>query len=120
MDDSKKKPGKPQMNRAQRRAQNARRLRAIQGGKHPDAPSVDMTKPAGRFAFYLHDFITRYVAKNPDLAPTEACAAALQVAAKFGVELGGDEDGFVVAARHFFSGEEKARRAAPVPPKDAG
>lgn len=91
-------------------------MKLIEGGKHPDAPSVDMSQPAGRFAFYLHEFIVRYVAKNPDLERTAACAAALQVAAKFAVELDGDEDGFVVAARHFFGGEYQARRGSPRPP----
>lgn len=121
MDDEnekKKAPSPAGMNRAQRRALKAGRMKLIEGGKHPDAPSVDMTKPAGRFAFHLHEFVVRYVARNPDLAPTEACAAALQVASKFAVELQGDEEGFVVAARHFFNGEWQARRGATPPPKD--
>jgi hypothetical protein len=108
------------MNRAQRRAQKGKRLKMIQGDKPEDAPSVDMTQPAGRFAYHLHEFIVRYFVKNPDLAPTEACAAALQVAAKFGVEVGGDADGFVVAARHFFEGEEAARHQAPEPGPEVG
>lgn len=123
MDDTKKKPPAPQvvpLNRQQRRQQRKERMKLIQGGKHPDAPSVDMSQPAGRFAFYLHEFIVRYVAKNPDLEKTAACAAALQVAAKFAVELDGDEDGFVVAARHFFNGEWQARRGAQPPPKGTG
>lgn len=123
MDDTKKKPPPPQvvpLNRQQRRAQRKERMKLIQGGKDPDAPSVDMSQPAGRFAFYLHEFIVRYVAKNPDLEKTAACAAALQVASKFAVEVEGDEEGFVVAARHFFKGEWQARRGAQPPPKDIG
>lgn len=122
MDSDEKKPQPPvlAMNRAQRRAQKGARMKLIRGGKRPDAPSVDMTQPAGRFAYHMHEFIVRYVAKNPDLERTAACAAALQVAAKFGVEAGGDEEGFAIAARHFFSGEEKARRGAPDPGPEVG
>lgn len=119
-DEKKPAPRAPAMNRAQRRAQKGERMKLIRGGKPADAPSVDMTQPAGRFAYYLHEFIVRYVAKNPDLERTAACAAALQVAAKFGVEVGGDAEGFAVAARHFFSGEEKARRGAPDPGPEVG
>ncbi len=123
MDSDEKKrppPPVPPMNRAQRRARQGDRMKLIQGGKRPDAPSVDMTQPAGRFAYHLHEFIVRYVARNPDLEPTAACAAALQVAAKFGVEVGGDEEGFGVAARHFFAGEAEARRGAPDPGPEVG
>jgi len=123
MDDEKKKP-RPAlpvpMTRQERRSMKRGRMKLIEGGKRPGAPSVDMTQPAGRFAFFLHEFIVRYMAKNADLDRTAACAAALQVAAKFAVELDGDEDGFVVAARHFFSGEWQARRGAPEPPQGAG
>lgn len=121
MDDEKKKaPRLPApMNRSQRRALKRGRMKLIEGGKRPDAPSVDMSQPAGRFAFFLHEFIVRYMAKNADLDRTAACAAALQVASKFAVELDGDEDGFVVAARHFFSGEYQARRGG-APPKGTG
>jgi len=123
MDDEKKKarPAVPTpLTRQQRRAMKRGRMKLIEGGKHPDAPSVDMSEPAGRFAFYLHEFIVRYVAKNPDLEKTAACAAALQVAAKFAVEVEGDEEGFAVAAKHFFNGEWQARRGAQPPPKDTG
>ena len=119
MDDKKKRAPPPPvpMTRQQRRSMKRGRMKLIEGGKRPDAPSVDMTQPAGRFAFYLHEFIVRYVAKNPDLEKTAACAAALQVAAKFAVEVDGDEEGFAVAARHFFTGEWQARRGDPPPPK---
>lgn len=123
MDDEKKKKAPPMlvpMNRSQRRAMKRGRMKLIEGGKSPDAPSVDMTQPAGRFAFFLHEAIVQYMVRNPDLDRTAACAAALQVAAKFAVELDGDEDGFVVAARHFFNGEWQARRGAPPPPKGTG
>jgi hypothetical protein len=117
-DEPKKKPPPPVgLNRAQRRALKGGRMKLIEGGKHPDAPSVDMSQPAGRFAFYLHEFIVRHFARNPDLDRTAACAAALQVAAKLAIELDGNEEGFVVAARHFFTGEWQARRGAPPPPK---
>lgn len=108
------------MTRQQRRQMKRGRMKLIEGGKRPDAPSVDMSQPAGRFAFYLHDFIVHYVAKNPDLEKTAACAAALQVAAKFAVEVEGDEEGFAVAAKHFFNGEWQARRGAPPTPKGTG
>ncbi len=119
-DDSKKKapPPLPSMNRAQRRALKGERMKLIEGGKRPDMPSVDMSQPAGRFAFHLHEFVVRYLVRNPDLERTAACAATLQVASKFAVELDGNEEGFAVAARHFFSGEWQARRGAPRPPKD--
>lgn len=124
MDDEKKKPVPMPvpMTRQQRRALKRGRMKLIEGGKRPDAPSVDMTQPAGRFAFFLHDFIVRYVAKNPDLERTAACAAAIQVAAKFAVELDGNEAEFAKAASHFFVGEWQARRGAPPPPppKDIG
>lgn len=123
MDDEKKKKASPMpvpMTRQQRRQMKRSRMKLIEGGKRPDAPSVDMSQPAGRFAFYLHEFIVRYVAKNPDLEKTAACAAVLQVAAKFAVEVEGDEEGFTVAAKHFFNGEWQARRGAQPPPKGAG
>jgi hypothetical protein len=119
----KKKAPKPALpvphNRASRRAMKRDRLKLIQGGKPPDAPKVDMSQPAGRFAFHLHEFIVRYVVANPDLERTAACAAALQVAGKFAVELGGNAEEFSMAAAHFFNGEAEAR-AALHPPDGPG
>jgi len=110
-DDDAKSPKAPApLNRQQRRALKRGRMKLIEGGKPADAPSVDMSQPAGRFAYHLHEFIVRYFAANPDLERTAACAAALQIAAKFAVELGGDTDQFAMAASHFFDGEAAARR----------
>jgi hypothetical protein len=109
------------LNRHQRRAMKGARMKLIEGGKRADAPAVDMSQPAGRFAFYLHEFIVRYFAANADLERTAACAAALQVAAKFAVELGGDTEQFAMAAQHFFDGEVQAGRLPGVPgPGSAG
>lgn len=107
------------MTRQGRRAMKRDRLKLIQGGKPPDAPRVDMSQPAGRFAFHLHEFIVRYVVANPDLEKTAACAASLQVSAKFAVELGGNAEEFARAAEHFFGGEEAARQKGP-PPEASG
>lgn len=99
------------LSRRERRAMKKQRLKLIQGGKAPDAPQVDMSQPAGRFAFFLHDFIVRYFVAHPELERTAACAAALQVAAKFAVELGGNQTEFALAAEHFFAGEAAASQA---------
>ena len=71
-DDTKKKPPPPPvpLSRQQRRAMKKDRLKLIAGGKRAGAPSVDMSQPAGRFAFHLHEFIVRYMVRNPDLERT--------------------------------------------------
>lgn len=120
----KKKPPAPRivvpMTRQQRRAQKRGRLKLIAGGKPADAPHVDTSHPAGRFALSLHNFMTAYLVAHADLEPSALCAAALQIAAKFAVELGGNDEEFALAASHFFQGEAEARRKGPPPPGVAG
>lgn len=95
------------MNRQQRRAAAKGRLKVIQGEK-PAGNEVPDT-PAARFARSLHQYLVTYYAKHPDLARTEACAAALQVASGLALDVGGDREGFLIAAGHFYDGEANFR-----------
>lgn len=121
MNENPPKPKKPlprpvPLNRKARRSMKRERLKLIQGGKLPEAPQVDMSTPAGHFAFALHQFMIRYLAQNPDLPQSDTCAAALQVAATFGVQMGGNATEFRMAAEHFFCREEEARDQSQSPP----
>lgn len=108
-------PKVPSLNRHARRAGKRERLKLLQGGKRPDAPTLDTSTPAGRFAVSLHAFLANYAAAHPEAPESDLCAAALHVAAKFAVEIkDSNADDFGKAASSFFVGECVARRG-PVP-----
>ncbi len=95
------------MDRTSRRLAAKRRLKLIQGDQ-ANGPLVPPTR-AARFARALHGFLVRYYAKHADIAPTEACAAALQVASSLALDVSGDREGFLIVAAHFYDGEAQFR-----------